>query len=295
MIQRPGIRVCLRPAPAFSVTGKHAKRALNFARRYLAAIGVDVEPKCNIEVADAPEDHIGLGTGTQLALSVATGLSVFLGQGEPPVEMMAVASQRGLRSSVGSHGFSLGGLLLDEGKMGDQRLAKIGDRVVLPEDWRWVLIRPRSGIGLSGASEQRAFHELPPVPVSKTDALLEEVQERLFPAARAADVELFGESLYRYGVMAGKCFAPRQAGAFATEEIQQIVDHCRKLGVRGVGQSSWGPTVFTLFDNDIAAGEFLLQFRAEPCHQDLQCTLAEPDNQGVQVSVKKRSDRTVNY
>ena len=39
-------------------------------------------------------------------------------------------------------------------------------------------------------------------------------------------------------------FRLAQAGPFAHARIEQIVKTIREFGVKGVGQSSWGPTVF---------------------------------------------------
>ena len=79
----------------------------------------------------------------------------------------------------------------------------------------------------------------------------------MLPAARVADFHAFAESVYRYGYAAGECFAANQGGPFLTPEIGEFVAFCRSSGVTGVGQSSWGPTVYCWFDEQSSADAFV--------------------------------------
>ena len=284
MIDRPGLWIRIRSAAQLQVSGKHQGRTERFVQRFLAATQRE-EPRCHIEILQAAPEHVGLGTGTQLALAVASGLVAFLGQRPLDPGQLAAATGRGLRSSVGSHGFRAGGLLLDLGKSQGDGLSTLGDRARLPEDWRWLLIRPRGEQGLSGPLEHRAFQQLPVVPTRVSQELAEEIHEWMFPAARAGDPKAFGESIYRYGVRAGACFASQQEGSFATHHLAQIVARCRDAGVSGVGQSSWGPTVFALFENEAAALAFEEGAESWVSDGNLHWMLAEPNNCGATVSV----------
>src|SRR5690349_10223534 len=76
MVDRPGLQLVIHPGPELSATGPLAGRALEFANRW-AAFHNRPALKCSIEIAFAPPDHAGLGTGTQLALAVAAGLCEF--------------------------------------------------------------------------------------------------------------------------------------------------------------------------------------------------------------------------
>ncbi len=66
------------------------------------------------------------------------------------------------------------------------------------------------------------------------------------PGAASGNFVEFGESLYRYGYQAGMLFAKRQGGPYAGRRATELVDWIRGQGIRGVGQSSWGPTIFAL-------------------------------------------------
>jgi beta-RFAP synthase len=265
MIQTPRLRLTIREAPGLEAAGPRRRPALRAARLAWtndpACPDPAGEPRCRIEVCEAPPQHVGLGTGTQLAMAVAAGLNVFFDRPALDAASLARRVGRGQRSAIGLYGFFEGGLLMEGGKTPSEEVSPLVGRVELPEAWRFVLVRPRGQRGLSGVAEQRAFARLPPVPAELTAALRREAAEVLLPAAAAGRFDEFSESLYRFGYEAGLSFAARQGGAFAGPRLTALVQSIRDLGVRGVGQSSWGPTLYVLLPSSDAAAEFLLRLR----------------------------------
>ena len=53
------------------------------------------------------------------------------------------------------------------------------------------------------------------------------------------------------------------------------------MGARGVGQSSWGPTLFCFFDSKEAAQEFQRNVPDDGSGQKLIVDIVKPDNQGA--------------
>src|SRR5207244_1825932 len=153
-------------------------------------------PRCHIQIASAIPSHAGLGSGTQLALSIAAGLSVFYDLPNQSPQELALSVGRALRSAVGTYGFAFGGLIVEQGKLPDEPISPLDCRLDLPNDWRFVLVRPRGLSGLAAADEIEAFASLPAVPQRVTEQLIALVRERLVPAAATADFDLFSESLY---------------------------------------------------------------------------------------------------
>ncbi len=285
MVASPGVHLKIEPAERLETAGLFPRRTARLARLTTAAESDppgEHAPRCRIEVTGASRQHVGLGTGTQLAMAVAAGLRAW--QGRPSLAPQTLARQvaRGQRSAIGLYGFAHGGLLYEEGKSGSE-VAPLVDRVALPETWRFVLICPRRGEGLSGTAEERAFSRLPPVPPGRSDALRREVREVLLPAAAEGRFRAFGESLYRFGYEAGLSFAVCQGGAFAGRRLTALVRWIRGRGIRGAGQSSWGPTLFALLENEAAAEEFAQWVRHRPDGEELETTVAAPNNRGVQV------------
>ena len=149
-----------------------------------------------------------------------------------------------------------------------------------------MLLQPRAPRGLSGQVEQDAFGSLPPVPVEVTAELVAEVRQRLLPAAAAGDCAAFSESVYRYGRLAGLCFASVQGGPYNGPRLSALVDLVRAQGVRGVGQSSWGPTLFAILPDESQARDFVARMTANPACEDLQFAITAPNNCGAKLAVR---------
>lgn len=281
-IDRPGIKLSISPSANFEISGPMAVRVREFVEKFRHTSGSSEALRCRIDILTAPRPHVGLGSGTQLGLAVAAGLNAYL-HGETAIDVEALARSigRGLRSAIGTHGFTHGGLLIEAGKMAGGDISPLLARTVLPEAWRFVLLCPRNLAGLSGDAERRAFEQqLPPVPIRTTEALCREALLQLVPAAIEGRFEDFSESLFQFGRLAGNCFAALQGGPYGGEQVTQLVERCRTLGVRGVGQTSWGPTVFALLPDENAAARFIREL-----DRDVEVTIAAPTYEGARVEI----------
>jgi beta-RFAP synthase len=75
----------------------------------------------------------------------------------------------------------------------------------------------------------------------------------LLPALADSDLGAFGRALTEIQEVTGQWFAPAQGGTFASGPSRELVQHLAELGAVGVGQSSWGPTVYGIVDGADAA------------------------------------------
>ena len=286
MVADPGIRLRVRPAPLLGATGPLADRALDFVRRTAAAMKLPSLPQCHLHIESAPREHIGLGTGTQLGMAVATAIHILAG--EPlglPGELAATVG-RGQRSAIGSHGFAVGGLLVEAGKRQAEAVSPLVARMELPAEWRVLLLLPRRTTGLHGDAERQAFARLPAVPSETTAALCTEALLNLLPAAADADFAAFSASLYRFGQTAGSCFASQQEGTFFDRHAAALAKRLRDLGIEGVGQSSWGPSIFAIVPNETAGQDLVANLHDEADANDYDCMLTACENQGARVEVE---------
>jgi beta-ribofuranosylaminobenzene 5'-phosphate synthase len=284
MINRPGLVVRFEGASELAAVGPLAARAEEFARRWLAfhatlPEAAALRPRITIE--RAPPEHAGLGTGTQLGLAVAAGLCALAGLPRAAPQELAIAVGRGLRSAVGTYGFVHGGLVVDQGKLPGEPIAPLDCRLDLPAAWRFVLVRPTGLVGLSGDDEATAIADLPAVPPAVTERLIALVRERLVPAAALGDFAQFSECLFEYGRTAGECFAARQGGPFNGPVLTRLIHRLRELGCSGVGQSSWGPTLYALQPSEAAALSLAERLQATADLPQLEIEVAGPANAGA--------------
>lgn len=254
MVEEPGLEISAAPAKSWGADGPLAERALQFAGRVagrMAEEGTE-PPPLHFRIHRAPPEHAGLGTGTQLGLAVARILAATIGRPETPATALAALAGRGLRSGIGLHGSERGGLIVDGGRRGPEGVPPLLARLGFPEDWDILLVIPGLGPGLHGPSEVRAFAELPATPASLTDRLCRIALLGLLPAVVERDLAAFGEALDEFQHLVGRAFAPAQGGLYASPELEAIVEHLRAEGLQGVGQSSWGPTLYGFQPRDEA-------------------------------------------
>ncbi len=285
MVAAPSLRLRISSADDLAVSGPLANRALQVAWHMIDALPELSESgqSCRIEIVTAPREHVGFGVGTQLGLAIVAGIRHLLGLPVLAPRKLAAAAGRGLRSAVGTYGFFQGGWIIESGKQPGDKLSPLIQRLDIPAAWRFVLIMPKESQGLHGVDERRAFAELPPVPVELTDRLTRIAMDEIIPAVETADFDTVGENLYRFNHEAGMCFAASQYGAYANEATAAIVEKLRSWGIAGVGQSSWGPTIFALLKDEKSAGQLVERLSREISIGDYNFIISPPANHGAEI------------
>jgi beta-ribofuranosylaminobenzene 5'-phosphate synthase len=247
----PAVVVEAQAADELSVEGAEAERALAFARRSCDALGLPGGAR--LRVVEAIPPHVGLGSGTKLALAVAQALAALHGR-EVDAPGLAQAVGRAARSAVGMWTFALGGLVVEGGRrQGVEHAAPLLAHFPMPEEWRIVLVVPEAEPGLSGAAEAEAFVRLVPSP-ERSAAIAQLVITSLLPALVDRDLDEFGAALTRVQQLVGDSFAEVQGGRFHPR-AGALVDALLRGGATGAGQSSWGPAVYGVVGGEAAARE----------------------------------------
>jgi beta-RFAP synthase len=191
--------------------------------------------------------HVGLGSGTQLALAVGAALAKLGGLKLSVAELSSIM-KRGVHSGIGIATFQHGGFVVDGGLPvvdSHQALPPVLFRHPVPEDWFFVVAIPRARPGLSGDVELLAFQELPPAPAPLVEKICRLLVMKMLPALVENDIAQFGQALTQVQRLVGDSFAAVQGGQFANT-LSGHIAHMLKQGAQGAGQSSWGPTVYAL-------------------------------------------------
>ena len=277
-VDGPAVVVEARMADELSAEGADAERALAFARRCHDALGLPGGAHLNVLEAIPP--HVGLGSGTKLALAVGQALAAVHGRTvEAP--RLAQAVGRAARSAVGTWTFALGGLVVEGGvRRGEERPAPLLARHPMPEQWRVVLVVPRAEAGLSGVAEEAAFRQLVPSP-ERSATIAQLVLTSLLPALVEGEVEEFGVALTRIQQLVGDAFATVQGGRFHPR-AGALVEALLGNGAAGAGQSSWGPAVYGIVGGE-AAGRELARRMEDVVAGEGSVELVTFDNRGARV------------
>jgi len=205
-----------------------------------------------LSVAATIPEHVGLGSGTQLGLAVASAVAALAGE-SLSARALAPLVERGARSGIGIGAFETGGFLVDGGKASEDAPAPIIARAIFPPEWRVILIFDAQGRGLSGPAEIAAFQALPSFPETMAAQLCRLTLLRLLPGFAEADFASVADSIGEIGARLGDYFAPVQGGRYASPRVAASLEWLRGEGFSGIGQSSWGPTGFVLVADRVAA------------------------------------------
>lgn len=250
-VPQPSLLLEASPADEFTVHGPDSERVLEFARRFAAKQRLG--GAAAFRVHRAIPAHVGLGSGTQLALSVGRALAELYGIPIDPGRLARTVG-RGLRSAIGTWAFAHGGFILEGGRRPDSvEIAPLLARLPIPESWRCVVAIPRGAPGLSGEAEAAAFRSLPLPPDAEVERVAHLVLMQLLPSLVEADLPDFGAALTEIQRVTGGWFAAKQGGTFAPGPTRRLVEEMERLGAPGVGQSSWGPTTYAIVADDGAA------------------------------------------
>ena len=227
--------------------------------------------------------HIGLGSGTQLGFATVTLLNrffklPFLG----PLET-AVQTGRGKRSAIGSYGFFQGGFLVDRGKCSAAEVAQLDFQTSFPTTWPILIAFPKQRQGIAGVAEDEAFSQIAATPHSHRESLIELTKQVIVPAVLKADYVGFAESIYQFGRGSGRHFAAVQGGDYNGPQVTRLIQQIRQLGVKGVGQSSWGPCVYAISE-DQSQVEWLKDRLEAQWHDHYQFFITNGDNRGARIA-----------
>jgi len=258
----PGIILSARRGKGFAVRGGDAdaqERVLAAARAVSGALRLPGGAEFTLQ--SAYPGHVGLGRGTQLALSAATALCHLYGQVSAPRELARMTG-RGGTSGIGTAAFGTGGFICDGGhSLGASKdksafLPSSASRGVRPPEvvmrhpfpprWKVLLAMPENCTGASGTGEKDLFTTNCPVPLDEVRQLSHLVLVSLLPALVEEDLELFGRAVDR---MQGLGFK-KVENSCAHHVTQELMEAMREAGAAGAGLSSFGPVVFAFGEGD---------------------------------------------
>ncbi|MXV63175.1 GHMP kinase [Natronorubrum sp. JWXQ-INN-674] len=256
-LEEPRVTVTAEPAAGVESDDSLVRE---YASRAVDALGVS---GVAVTVEERLPRHVGLGSGTQLALSVLVATARAHGL-EPRVRAHAPAMGRGGRSGVGVATFEDGGFVVDAGHPtnrftteppaeGDWTVPPVVARHDLPDDWRFLVVVPEADPGRSGTDEDASMRTV----VERADpAVADEiagvVTRKLLPAAAEGRLEAFGNAIAEIGRKNGVWYTDAQGGVFRPPAgtLVETLEECPVC--TGIGQSSWGPVVYGVTDRDHA-------------------------------------------
>ena len=250
-IDRPVIRVVIRKRGEIFIsnyTDEYVDDVINQVINIFNISGAE------INIYSCIPRHVGLGSTTQLSLSIAYGLSKLYGYNYS-IQELALLLKRGYVSGIGITAFEKGGFIVDSGR----RLSKKGlleqpreitdiPRPIywskIPSDWRFIVIVPSGIKGLDERDEEYLMKKPKELPKELQYELYNALIMNIIPGISLNEIDLFSKGLNKIQFTTGRYFSKYQGGVFCCRETTEIIRLFMENNVVGVGQSSWGPVAY---------------------------------------------------
>jgi beta-ribofuranosylaminobenzene 5'-phosphate synthase len=250
-LSSPHVMISARKSDVVEVTrGSSLTERMEAAARKVLPEGEGI----SITIEEDMSTHVGLGSGTQAALSAAAAVNELYGLGMS-VRDLAIAVGRGGTSGIGVASFESGGFIVDGGhKFSDKGSfspssasradpAPVLFRQDFP-DWEIVLALPKIQ-GAYDTNEVDIFRRVCPIPLGQVQELSHIILMKLMPAVIEKDIESFGHALNHIQTLGfKKCEVELQHQA-----VRDVMALMQESGAYGAGMSSFGPVVYGVADN----------------------------------------------
>ncbi len=218
-----------------------------------------------ISIKECIPAHSGFGSTTQLVLALTYSMLLFKAYSKNPSSILnpvtrtelkkraieiALKLGRGLISGVGLASFEKGGFIIDYGIRGRRR---IYSSVRFPSKWSIVVVVPYTSKERVKDSKEELNLLLKLFSQRSSEGKLLEcsamsiVLRQLLPSLLARDFELFSRSIEEIDNLNAMFFKKQQGSDFCCLESERAAYVLRNEGLRGVGQSSWGPAIYGFY------------------------------------------------
>ncbi|MGA8056371.1 MAG: beta-ribofuranosylaminobenzene 5'-phosphate synthase family protein [Burkholderiales bacterium] len=265
------------------VVGTDAARVGKVIARLRQQLGFD--SPLEVELVAAPPPHAGLGSGTQLALTLGTAVCRLHQRTVAPTELTTLLG-RGLRSGIGLAAFQQGGFVVDAGAARQDRAPTTLVRIPFPDSWRVMLVLDPTGEGLHGAEEVAAFRALPPQARDAAGELCRLTLMGVLPGLVEQDLEQFGRAVTQIQAIVGDYFSPAQGGRFLSARVADALEWLAAEGVHCIGQSSWGPTGFAIVESGQAAERLVDAWQRRTRVPPIEWKICAGRNEGARISMR---------
>ncbi len=264
-LDEPSIVVEAERSRDLIVVGNNADvdRVRNAAQAVLSSYGLGgVGIGARISIRGDYKAHVGLGSGTQLAIAAGRAVCALYDRPASASEI-AVIVNRGGTSGIGTAAFDLGGFIVDGGHSFGPgkdkadfrpssascgvRPPQVIARHDFPRDWRIILAIPNLPKGAHGQRELDVFKDYCPVPLADVHELCYQILVKMTPALVECNLDDFGQAVNRVQELGFK----KVEVDLQHPMVKDIMKGMREAGAACSGLSSFGPTIYAIADSQV--------------------------------------------
>lgn len=252
-LDKPNIKISARRHDKISVKGPIQEKGKEAAIKILKVLGI--EGGIKVDIKEAYTQHIGLGSGTQVAVAVGKAICDLYGR-KMSIREIAEIVGRGGTSGIGTAAFEAGGFILDGGHSTKEKkdflpssASKAAPAPVIARydfpDWKIVLVIPKIGKDVHGGEEVNIFQKYCPIDLREVQRLCHTIVMKTLPSIIDEDIQSFGQSINEIQSMG---FKKIEVG-LQSEEVKRILRICQENSY-GAGLSSFGPTIYSIVEDE---------------------------------------------
>ena len=236
--------------------------------------------KFTINVLEKTPEHIGLGSGSQIALSAGKAISNFFGLNMSLSEITNTF-KRGKRSGIGIGTFNKGGFIVDCCKK-EGLHPKILFHSKFPSDWRIILLNDNSLKGAFGNKELKFFKKK--ISDSYSSDLSQIVIRGIIPSIIYKDFSNFSKNITEFQKITSRLYKEKQSNMFLSPQISEIMKYLKRFDGIGIGQSSWGPISYIFVESLSHAKEMIKVIENKfNVYNNLSYKIVRPSNTGHKI------------
>lgn len=206
--------------------------------------------------------HSGFGSGTQISISAAHLITETMGIEVESRELSSIVG-RGGTSGIGTYTHDLGGFILDGGHSKEEKPlflpsgaseakpATLIARYDFPEEWKILIAIPEIEKHMEGDDEVDVFQTYCPLPKEEVEQVSHLILMNLVPFMIEKDIKNFGWSISQLQNVGFNKLEHSLDDSYLPT-MKAIED----AGAYGVGISSFGPVLYTIFDE---SNEFIVE------------------------------------
>ncbi|MBN1167773.1 MAG: DUF98 domain-containing protein [Methanospirillaceae archaeon] len=259
-LQNPKTLLEIKPHASLQVHGTDPDSVSvvrDVAGRLFSHLGI--RTGADITIRSSYDRHVGLGSGTSLALSTAYAVCQLYNKSMTIRDLSRMVG-RGGTSGIGTGAFEKGGFIIDGGHSfggsGEKSVyspssassgvqpGPVTVRHEFPPDWKICIAIPFIPPGAHGPGEQDIFTRFCPVPIHEVREICHEVLMRMLPAVADHDIEQFGRAVNSIQNLGFK----KVELSLQPEYYPGLLEEMRLSGAVGAGMSSFGPALYAISD-----------------------------------------------
>ena len=285
---------------------ENPKEVVSVLERIRSRIEPGLKGNYRVSILKPLPSHVGLGSQTQLSLSVAKAICMLENRSYGAVELAKLVG-RGGTSGIGTAAFDKGGFILDGGHVFQKgksnnsvketktsflpsSASKVSPPPVLfqhplPDDWFFVVAIPDVRRGAHGVEEIEIFKKYCPIESEEVEKICRIVLMWTLPAVVEKDIDAFAASLTML-----------QEVGFKKREVELQQDIIKGLfsffdvHALGHGMSSFGPATYAIVEGERRAEELAAATKEFLDEKNIRAsvTYSNANNRGSEVSRKQK-------